>query len=82
MFFRGVVFIPRNKPESHEFDLNVMKILINVYVQSQARKHRSPSFNWFISGRRGVCCALCAVLLTRESHLWRKSTPDDGEESV
>lgn len=33
---QGSVFVSRSSIVSCEFDLNVMKILINVYVQSQA----------------------------------------------
>lgn len=36
MYIKGVVLVPGSKTLSHEFDLNVMKILINVYVQRLA----------------------------------------------
>lgn len=59
MYFKGVVLVPKSKTVSHEFDLNIMKILINVYVLSGSWKGESPCFNWFMSGTGSVCSVPC-----------------------
>ena len=63
--FTGVVSVPRRKTVSSKFDLNIMRILINVYVLSEAWKGGCPCFNWLISGMRGVCGVLCPVSFLR-----------------
>ena len=57
----GVVSVPRRKTVSRKFDLNIMRILINVNVPSEAWKGGSPCFNWLISGMAGICGVLCPV---------------------
>lgn len=63
--FTGVASVPRRKTVSCKFDLNIMRILINVYVLSEARKGGSPCFNWLISGMGSVCSVLCPVSFVR-----------------
>lgn len=53
---------------SCEFDLSIMKILINVHVPSQPWKRGSPGFTWFMPGvGRSVWTLVWATLPTDRS---------------
>ena len=66
MRFTGVVSVPRRKIVPCKFDLDIMRILINVYVLREPWRGASPCFNWLISGmvvgRGWVAFAVCSAL--------------------
>jgi hypothetical protein len=52
---------------SCEFDLNIMKILINVYVRCQTWKHSLAKVSRFISGIGGLALGLPVPFFRRVS---------------
>lgn len=72
MCFQRQVSVPWSNTVSREFDLNIMKILINVYAPSPAWKRGSPRVNWFISGLFGRYSALCRLPRLRKLPLGGK----------